>query len=271
MINRAFLEILLLSCICGVASAQRNIKTDMTMLSIEGWNASLKYISYLDPPRPEEDIAVKLYKSYFNPESFSKYRDFFLPSDWGGFTESDFNTWQTYLHENAMTLEKTLYLTDEQGQDFIICHYTVETKEYVLPGAAIFKKVNQGWKHISFMNDPLAMDLKEIGLLQTSLIEAIPEDGKTRSLRSMKSNSAEPIEKFDRKKLFAGVKNVLLSRGVSASDLELSEKLFLEKAEVEMVQYIGQNYQIDSYDLMEELNTTIGFTLFKFVRTLKTK
>lgn len=269
--NKVFFFIMAFIWICTSATGQRNIKTDHAILSIHELMATDQKISYLDPPLPEESLPVRLYKSYFNPGSFTSYREFFLSKDWGGFTENDFNAWQSYLNENKMTLNKTIQLQDDHGGNYIICHYTVETKEYVLPGTAIFKKVNQAWKHISFMNDSLAMDLKQIGLLKYSAIEEMPEDARPRALRSMMSNTEEPVEKFDRMKLFSDVQGILHSKEVSASDIALAEKLFLEKAEVEMVQYIGQAYQIDPYDLMEELNTAIGFRFFKFVRTLKTK
>lgn len=251
---------------------QKTIQTEAFQWVIHEMYVFHNEVSYLTPPQPHDQPAVRLYKQYFNPASYQAFRDFFLPADWPGSSKSDFDKWQSFLHLNNPRLEKILRLQNEFNNEFIICHFMIETIEYMYPGTAIFKKTNQGWKHISFINDPEAGELKQIGLLRTAYLESIVNEDSPAQLRNMQvNNSISPTEKFDRSKLFSGVRQVLKSRNVSDSDLILCEKLFIEKAEVEMVQYIGQAYTIDVFDLMGELNEVIGFSLYKFVNTAKIK
>jgi len=87
--------------------------------------------------------------------------------------------------------------------------------------------------------------------------------------RVSQSNERTAVEKFDRKKLFDSAKEVFSSIQVSPSDMAYAEDLFLKKAENEMVNYIAESYAVDPFDLMEKLNQAFGFSLFKFINTLK--
>lgn len=269
--KRTSLYILLFMSQYLIVSGQGYIQTDAHQMAIMDMQTEIKKsLSYLDPPTPDDPLAIRLYKQYFNPVSFEAYRNFFLGKDWGGFSESDFNAWQTYLRNNLVTLEKTMKIVEDNGQEYIVCHYTVETNEYKFPSIAIFKKVGQSWKHISFKNDPQAYDLKHIGLLKTESITSLRDNGSAKKLSSLQQNNMlEPIEKFDRSILFGKIREALQLKEVSDADLNLSEQLFVEKAEVEMVKYLARSYALDTYDLMEELNTAMGFNLFKFARTVK--
>ena len=268
--KKQYLILLLALQVCFSLEAQRIIQATSGQFTILQLHVVPGHVSCFDPVSSKDSPEIQLFKKYFNAGSFEAYRNYFLSADWGGFKEPEFVAWQTYLRTNTMKLEKTVHLRDQSGKEYVICQYTVDTDQYRLPGTAIFKKVNQAWKHISFMNDEEADDLKQIGLLQTSYIEALPGDGLPKPLQNMVSNIDLPAEKFNRSTLFQKIKLSLEAKGVSASDLHIAESLFNEKAEVEMVQFISRDYKLDSYDLMEELNGIIGFTMFKFARTLNT-
>ncbi len=268
--KRTSLYILLFMSQYLIVSGQGYIQTDAHQMAIIDIQPDGKDVSYLDPVRTDDPLEIRLFKQYFNPGSFNAYRNFFLAEDWGGFAESDFTAWQSYLRKNKVKLDKTMRVQEENNQEFIVCHYTVESEFYIMPSTAIFKKTGQGWKHISFMNDPEAMDLKQIGLLQTEAITSLREGGGTARLANLERKyTIEPVEKFDRAKLFGTIAGVLEEKEVSASDMSLARDLFVERAEIEMVKYIAGSYEIDVYDLMDELNTAMGFKLFKFVRTVK--
>jgi hypothetical protein len=259
-------------CLQATAVGQRTIEVDGYQFEIDQLKTGLQNISLESSVLPGDDPVVKLYKQYFNPPSFAAYRSFFLAADWGGFTESDFNAWQSRVHNNQMILDKTMQLHDQFGNKYAICQYRMITKENEIPGNAIFKKINQDWKHISFMNDQQADGLKAIGLLDDEYLLLLPEDGSSRKLANAPASvSKAPIEKFNRNEIFQSVRKILAAKGVSSNDMTIADNLFAGKAEVEMAKYIAVQYKLDVYDLMEELNGALGFTMFKFVRTAKSQ
>lgn len=255
---------------CTVCPAQRTIQTDQFQMTVEELAVYDQNISFSAPESNESTFAIRLFKQYYNPPSFEAYRAFFLTSDWGGFSKADFDKWQLYIHSNQLILNKTMRLHDQNGNAFIICQYTLETPQYEIPGTAIFKNINQSWKHISFMNDPQAYDLEHIGLLSNEAVTALSENGVSQRLRSIPAeNMYTPKEKFDRRRLFVAVKSTLQAKGVSMQDIAIAETMFVGRNEVDMVKYLGETYPLDPYDLMEEMNKLFGFSLFKFANTLK--
>jgi len=255
----------------SVTLSQTVIESNGYRFTLEEINSGLQHIDFTVPVQSNDDPLVKLYKQYFNPASFSVYRSFFLPGDWGGFTQADFDSWQSHIHNNQMILDKTMLLRDHFGNAYAICQYRLSTREYEIPGTAIFKKINREWKHISFMNDEQASDLKKIGLLEDDYLKQLQVDGSSIQMREAASvESKKAIEKFDRDQLFISVRGYLSDLGVSTADLEIAEYFFTRKAEVEMVKYIAEAYHLDPYDMMKELNTLLGFTLYKYVQTAKT-
>ncbi len=197
-------------------------------------------VEFREAPKPDDDEVVRLFKHYFNPGSFNTYRTFFLPGDWGGFTQADYDAWQARLHANTLHLERVIRLEDPAGNKFLILQYWYENPQHVIPSQAIFKRINHEWKHISNVNDKLAPAAR-----------------------------LQSVEKFDRADLFERIRPVLATYPLRPEDMSLARTLFLEKAEVEMARFIAQTCTVDLYDLMHRLNTGLGFTLYKFANTTK--
>jgi hypothetical protein len=98
------------------------------------------------------------------------------------------------------------------------------------PSAAIFKKVNQSWKHISNVNDQQTPFLKSIGLLKPSYLTSMSTDPfLIERSRVSQSNERTAVEKFDRKKLFDSAKEVFSSIQVSPSDMAYAKIYFLRR------------------------------------------
>ena len=258
--------------LCGVwlffsitVFAQRTIQVDQFQMVIDQVTSITLPVQLTDPVHPQDDEPIRLFKKYFNTSSLAAFRSFFTEADWGGFSQAKFNEWQQYIRNNPYTLEKTIQLHDQFGNAYIILQYQVNTPHYVIPGTAIFKRINQQWKHISFINDPQAEGLHTIGMLTHAYLQNMADRGPSRSVQSITSNDICSVsEKFDRKHLFTTCRQLLEQRSVSEEDISLAETLFLEKAEVDMVKYIGSEYSIDPYELMRVLNQQFGFELFVF-------
>ncbi|MBP6679712.1 MAG: hypothetical protein KA166_00880 [Saprospiraceae bacterium] len=257
-------------CVSQVSVAQLIFASENNQIEVLEQISFSKGVLYNEVVRGSDHPFVVLFKSYFNPASFETYKLFFLSSDWMGSSEEEFKTWQGHLKKNSLWLENILHVRDHQSLEFVIFQYTMETGEYILPSAAIFKKVNQSWKHISNVNDQQTPFLKSIGLLKPSYLTSMSTDPfLIERSRVSQSNERTAVEKFDRKKLFDSAKEVFSSIQVSPSDMAYAEDLFLKKAENEMVNYIAESYAVDPFDLMEKLNQAFGFSLFKFINTLK--
>ena len=110
------------------ALCQRTIETNGYQFTIEKVNTGLQQISITSPVLTKDDLVIRLYKQYFNPPSFAAYRSFFLAVDWGGFTESEFNAWQSRIHNNQMILDKTILLRDQFGNAYAVCQYRMVTR-----------------------------------------------------------------------------------------------------------------------------------------------
>ncbi len=226
-------------------------------------------VEFREAPKPDDDEVVRLFKHYFNPGSFNTYRTFFLPGDWGGFTQADYDAWQARLHANTLHLERVIRLEDPAGNKFLILQYWYENPQHVIPSQAIFKRINHEWKHISNVNDKLAPVLKQIALLDNSILEGLSTSTETLDLSGGPAARLQSVEKFDRADLFERIRPVLATYPLRPEDMSLARTLFLEKAEVEMARFIAQTCTVDLYDLMHRLNTGLGFTLYKFANTTK--
>ncbi len=266
-----YVVLTVLICLCVDVSfmAQGTIVKGNVTLTLSEFQPLDKPVEFREALKPDDDQAVQLFKRYFNPGSLEAYRTFFLPGDWGGFTQADYDAWQARLQANTMHLERIIRLEDPARNNFLILQYRYENAQYVIPSQAIFKRINREWKHISNANDKPAPVLKQIALLDDTVLSRLSASSETLHLSGGEVARLQSVEKFDRADLFERIRPVLATYPLRPEDMSLARTLFLEKAEVEMARFIAQTSTVDTYDLMDQLNTALGFTLYKFVNTTK--
>lgn len=256
---------LCLGC-CQIPAAQRFFQSGDEVVELLEFVSFPEGLSYRDPVGADDPESVKLFKNYFNPVSLEAYLSYFLPQERPAATIEKFNKWQDHLKGNKMWLETILHVKTPDNNEFIIYQYTFESKEYILPNSAVFKKINNTWKHISLVNDRLAPFLKDIGALNTSFLTGLPRDQfHVNTISVLQTHKRSSTEKFDREMLFGKSKMYWEMKSVPESTLIYAKELFLKGEEVEMVNYIAESYQLDAYTLMGDLNALFGFPMFKFI------
>lgn len=87
-------------------------------------------------------------------------------------------------------------------------------------------------------------------------IDFIPS-AKTRSFK----------EKFNRKEVFDKIETLLIQKGVSRVDINLSRTYFEYKDDGAFIESICQTYHIDDITLMEEINQATGIQLYNISKS----
>ena len=224
-----------------------------------------------DPVATSDDEIVKVFKAYFNPASFESYKAMFLPQDWGGFSQEEYEAWQAKLRTQKLYLFQVIHLRDETSHEFLVFQYNMETPDYSIPQSAKFKKVNGAWKHIHVRNDALFGSLNEIGQIKTSILQSTLLDAKSvlRLNQITEAQKSTHIEKFNRDAVFETIRTLLVQKGVASSDIETAKTHFTTKDNQAFVEFITMKYDLDDIDFMEEVNTLTGVRLFNFTRAQK--
>lgn len=244
-------------------------------LKFENQSATvLNFNSFPDRPLfdaislPSETEYEKLFKSYFNPSSFEKYKSFFLPADWGGFSQQEFDEWQSRIRKDKLYLNYGLHVRTADGKEFIICQYTMESDAYSIPESVKFKKVLGSWKHIHVRNDEAFMLLHQIGNLSRDYLENALQQSQAKIQVDQVPGPSKVmlVEKFNREQVFERIETILTESDMSANDISIARNFFLQKEDqafVEWVTSISGNYDLD---FMEMLNDKAGIKLFNFTK-----
>lgn len=257
------------------------------MIDVVHMDAQLKFIDQSEsvtivshqrfqPPLPfdtpvdaSDNPQVILFKTYFNPVSFAQYKSFFLDSDWGGFTEADFNSWQDRIHHEKLFLQQILDVRLSDGRPFYIFQYAMETPQHTILHSMVLKWTSAGWKHINLDRDHYVEILKKVGSIDADVLDHMISEGLTqKAIKDVPATSIrQPIEKFNRQVLSSRIQTTLLPLGIKQEDIVRAQSMFLDKRDHDLVYEMAGLYKLDPILLMEKLNEAFGFTLFQYSRS----
>jgi hypothetical protein len=227
-----------------------------------------------DAPVTSDDHPwIKLFKLYFNPGSFEAYKSFFTNSDWPGISKAAYDEWQRLLKNNKLTLQYVIQVRDKEKNEFLVFQYVMETSSHLLYQSKVMKKVNGAWKHRNIENNQLTVILEQLGSTDTKFItQKIDEKQEQISLAPLNQNQIRSYqEKFDREKVFSSISETLVSYKASQEDIQIAGKLFIDRDDQAMVQYLARALKMDDVDLMKAINEKCGFTLFTYIRSTESK
>jgi hypothetical protein len=95
---------------------------------------------------------LTLFEKYFHPASYAEYKSLFLPSDWYGLSEADFNSWQSYLHAHEMQIESVITYEDG-GSTYSCIQYYIMAEGVYDRASFLAKKINNFWYPTSEQED----------------------------------------------------------------------------------------------------------------------
>ena len=264
-----FLSTMILFCI-SIYSASGQLELadrehSVTLLDLKAFPEHPVQDAIIQPSDTEYE---KLFKTYFHPLSFERFKSFFLPGDWGGFTVEEFNAWQSRINKDKLHLIYAMHIQANDGREFIICQYTMESTAYSIPESVKFKKVQGEWKHIHVRNDDNFRLLHQIGNLRLDYLEQTVKLNKTNLQVDQVPDQYKmmTVEKFDRQAIFKEIESILTEYGLSGLDMDTARNYFLQKDDQAFVEWVTAISGKHDLDFMQRVNDKVGIKLFNFTK-----
>lgn len=223
-------------------------------------------IPFNTPIKKKDDPFVVAFKSYFAPTSFTTFKDLFLPSDWNGMTEEEFQEWQSLLTQNPLYLQLAAEVQDKHHQKYLLLLYTMELSHYRFYQSKTMKWVNGMWKHKNLDDTPLTILLENIGSIDPSYLKQVIQQGKTTlSIHQISPETFRTFEeKFTIESLIPTIRECLLSFEITQEDIDHAMTLLKFQDKEGMIAYLGEHYKLEDAALKQEINRSLGFTFYNF-------
>jgi hypothetical protein len=208
---------------------------------------------------------LKLFKQYFNPGSITSFRNHYLPSDWIGATQQEYDDWQSYLKANPVYLENVIQVKKDNDH-FLILQYAVENQFYTIYQSSEFKRIGQSWKHTNMAKDEIAPLLSKLGTVSPQyLSEQISTRKSGIDLDMLATQHARThLEKFDRAKIFEMLIPLFKTKSMLDADILVARQFFIEYQDNEMISFVSGRYRWPETELADMMNTACGFELFNY-------
>ena len=249
----------------SMLTGQTEIRWENHAIQLQQCQLLKEPVKYDQPVQNEDAEYVKLFKQYFNPGSLTAFREYYLPVDWIGSTQKEYDEWQSYLKANPIYLESVIRVLKDQDQ-FLILQYTVQNEYYTIYQSSEFKRIGPYWKHTHMDNDELAPLLSRIGSLSPQyVLEQISNRKSDSDLDLMVMQHARThVEKFDREEIFEAMLPVFKNKSMSEADIKAVRQYFIEHRDNDMITYISNRYRWPETELADMMNTVCGFELFNY-------
>ena len=223
-------------------------------------------VAFNAPVQSDDHPWLIVFKSYFSPSSFGAFQDLFLPQDWNGMTEQEFNEWQTLLQENPLFLEMAVEVEDKRHQKYLLLFYTMEHTHYRYYQSKVMKWIGGSWKHKNLDESALTTLLEYVGSIQPAYLnEAFKSDHQVLALSQIPADAFRTFEeKFTIESLAPVIRECLVSFSIRPEDIDHALKLLLLQDKEGMITYLSQQYKIEDAALMTKVNTTLGFEFYNF-------
>jgi hypothetical protein len=263
--NRIFLLSLLI-WVTEWLPAQVRISGQGEWFDIEQSKFFLPAIAFNAPIQSDDHPWMVAFKSYFAPTSFDAFQDLFLPQDWNGMTEQEYQEWQHLLAQNPLFLEMAMEVQDKRQQKYLLLFYTMEHSHYRFYQSKVMKWVDGSWKHKNLDESGLSALLEYAGSIQPSYLnEALNSDHQVLALSQIPADAFRTFEeKFTIESLVPEIRECLISFSISQEDIDHALKLLLLQDKEGMIAYLSEQYKIEDAALMYKINTTLGFDFYNF-------
>jgi hypothetical protein len=247
-----------------IAEAQITVTYDQHQVIVKDHQAFDRPIAFDEPVQPGDGEWVKLFKGYFNPGSLDVFRSYYLSHDWFHPTQQDFDHWQQRIKQKRLSLHSIFHVTDDEGVEYLVFQYALTDPAFEILQSSEFKKTGSGWKHTSQQNDEIANILSRLGSITHDYYQQQASRGSALQLDQLAANQVRTYrERFDRTAVFEKIKTMLITKGVSESDIAHAKKLFLLKDDTGWLEFIGNQYQLDDADLITATNGATGMELYR--------
>lgn len=263
MMRRIIYSIVLTFVLTIGINGQTVFQLDQVEIQATNSTSLPKPVRHDEPVLDSDSDFVKLFKNYFHPDNFKTYRSFFLPQDWGGFSEADFNNWQARINEIPLYLTDIIEHMDEEGMQYVQFIYTMKSDYYEMYQSTEFKWINGAWKHVSMQNDKYSVIMDRVGSLDRKLLNSVLNSrNATLDLNSSNVRYSAVVERFDRVSLLDRISDLIFMYPIEENDKEYLRNLFISGDDQSFIDYLTVLTNFEARDFMKEVNKRVGFRFY---------